>query len=397
MFEKKALIIGEAFYPEDFLINDLATEWQKKGYDFDVLTRSPSYPYGTVYNGYKNKIYQKTYYNGIKIHRFPVIQGYQKSVFIKVLNYACFVFFGGLIALFIGRKYNRVFVYHTGPLTLALPAVLLKKIYRVPVTIWSQDLWPDTVYAYGVRKTRFSSWVLERLVKHIYTNCSSIVVTGRGFIPKINKYAEDKPFYWIPNWSLLEYSPKGSVKLPGKFNFTFAGNIGKVQNLKNVMLGFEIFVAEHKDCFLNIIGDGSELHDLVEFVSQRKVENVNFTGRIALNEMADYYQASDVLIISLIDSPVFELTIPAKFQSYLVASKPMLGIIKGEVRALIEDNEIGFTALPDDINDISLSFKKFINITSDDLKKISIKSKNLLERNFSRKALIEELSKIFWT
>ena len=151
----------------------------------------------------------------------------------------------------------------------------------------------------------------------------------------------------------------GSVKLPGRFNFTFAGNIGKVQNLKNVVLGFEIFVADHKDCYLNIIGDGSEFQGLIDFVSQRKVGNINFTGRVPFNEMADFYQASDVLIISLIDSPVFELTIPAKFQSYLVASKPMLGIIKGEVKTLIEDNEIGFTASPGNPNDIALSFKKF--------------------------------------
>ena len=42
--ENKVLVIGEAFYPEDFLINDLVQEWEKDGYDFEVLTRAPSYP-----------------------------------------------------------------------------------------------------------------------------------------------------------------------------------------------------------------------------------------------------------------------------------------------------------------------------------------------------------------
>ena len=41
---KKALVLGEAFYPEDFLINDLVQEWEKAGYQLEVLTRSPSYP-----------------------------------------------------------------------------------------------------------------------------------------------------------------------------------------------------------------------------------------------------------------------------------------------------------------------------------------------------------------
>ena len=90
--KKKALVIGEAFYPEDFLINDLVQEWEKEQYEFEVLTRSPSYPFGKVYKGYKNKIYQITYFNSIKIHRFPVMQGYEKSTLIKILNYFSFVF-----------------------------------------------------------------------------------------------------------------------------------------------------------------------------------------------------------------------------------------------------------------------------------------------------------------
>ena len=73
----------------------------------------------------------------------------------------------------------------------------------------------------------------------------------------------------------------------------------------------------------------------------------------------NYYQASDVLIISLIDSPVFELTIPAKFQSYLNTSKPMLGIINGEVKTLIEENEIGFTASPDNPKEIAHIISEF--------------------------------------
>jgi glycosyltransferase involved in cell wall biosynthesis len=393
----KGLILCEGFYPEDFLINDLVSEWKKNGYDFDVLTRAPSYPSGKVYKGYKNKIYQQTYFNGVKIHRFPVIQGYQKSVVVKIMNYFSFVIFGSIIALFIGRKYDRIFVYQTGPLTLALPAILIKKIYGATVTIWSQDLWPDTVYAYGFRKTRLLNWFLEGIVKHVYRNCPNILVTCKGFIPKIQQYVNNNAFYWIPNWSSQDYSPKGSVKLPGRFNFTFAGNIGKVQNLKNVVLGFEIFVAEHKDCFLNIIGDGSELQDLIEFVSQKKVKNVNFTGRIAQNEMPDYYHASDVLVISLIDSPVFELTIPAKFQSYLTSSKPLLGVIKGEVKSLIEENEIGFTSSPENIEEIAIAFKKFRTISPEDLENVTFRSKHLLEQSFCRNNLIKKLSNIFWT
>jgi len=397
MSQKKALIIGEAFYPEDFIINDLVKEWQLKGYELEILTRTPSYPYGKVFEGYKNKIYQQTDFNGIKIHRFPIIQGYNNHLHIKILNYLSFVFWGSLIALLIGRKFDKIFVYQTGPLTLAIPAILIKKLYNASVTIWTTDLWPDTVYAYGFKKTRLLSWFLEGLVKHIFKNCSNIIVSCKGFIPILQQYIDDKPFYWIPNWSLVRYIPKGSIQLPGKYNFTFAGNIGKVQNLENVVKGFELFVADHKNCFLNIIGDGSNLVALKELVIQRKIANINFIGSKSSSEMSDYFQASDVLIISLIESPIFGLTIPSKFQAYLGTSKPILGIIIGEVKSLIEENGIGFTAIPNDHKDIALSFEKFMKLSPDEIEKISINSKKLSESSFSRQMLIDQLTKIFWS
>lgn len=49
MKKKKALVIGEAFYPEDFLINDLVQEWEKGQYEFEVLTRTPSYPLSLIH------------------------------------------------------------------------------------------------------------------------------------------------------------------------------------------------------------------------------------------------------------------------------------------------------------------------------------------------------------
>ena len=53
----KILIVTEVFYPENFLINDLAIELVKRGYEIEVLTRQPSYPEGKVYEGYRNEDY----------------------------------------------------------------------------------------------------------------------------------------------------------------------------------------------------------------------------------------------------------------------------------------------------------------------------------------------------
>lgn len=394
--KNKALVIGEAFYPEDFLINDLVKEWEKDGYDFEVLTRTPSYPFGKVYKGYKNKIYQTTYFNTIKIHRFPVLQGYEKSVLIKVLNYFSFVFWSFLVILFIGRRFDRVFIYQTGPLTLATAGVLMKKFFGAKVTIWTQDLWPETVYAYGFKKTKFLSFCLDYFVKWIYKNCDSILVSCEGFTERIRSYVPKKDIEFAPNWSLMEYTPEGKIKLPGNFNFTFAGNIGKVQNLDNVVRGFGLFEKNNPNVFLNIIGDGSYLQELKDIVKNEKITNVNFTGRIPLSEMSDYYQASDVLIISLKNVPLYEIMIPSKFQAYLTTKKPIYAIFNGEVRNIVEQYQIGYGSFPNDIEDISRGFSDFLNLTDEKIKDMSNSAAVLLDSTFNKTKIIEKINHRVW-
>lgn len=394
--KNKALVIGEAFYPEDFLINDLVQEWERNGYDFEVLTRAPSYPFGKVYQGYKNKIYQTTYFNTIKIHRFPVWQGYEKSVLIKVLNYFSFVFWSFWVILFIGRCFDRVFIYQTGPLTLATAGVLMKKFFGAKVTIWTQDLWPETVYAYGFKKTKFLSFCLDHFVKWIYKNCDSILVSCEGFAERIHRYVPDKIIDFVPNWSLMEYKPTGKVKLPGSFNFTFAGNIGKVQNLDNVVRGFGLFVKNNPDASLNIIGDGSYLNELKEIVGNENIANVNFTGRIPLAEMSDYYQVSDVLIISLKNVPLYEIMIPSKFQAYLTTQKPIFAIFNGEVRKMVEQYQIGYGAAPDDVEDIARGFSVFLNLSMEEKRAMSEAAADLLNSTFNKKKIVEKINSRVW-
>ena len=393
MSRARILIIGEVFYPEEFLINDLALEWKKNGSHVDVLTHVPSYPQDKIFPGFKNKIFQKNDFNGITVYRFPVILGYQSSKLKKVLNYINFILCGSIIAAIIGKNYDHVFIYQTGPLTLALPGILIKKLYKKAVTIWTQDVWPDTVYAYGFKKTKLLSKFLDLLVRFIYKNINNILASCEGFIPKIAKYVPQKRIEWIPNWSLVaNLDSKETVKLPGRFNFTFGGNIGKVQNLENVIHGFAKISRMHDAVYLNIIGDGSHLEDLKKIVSDYKIDNVVFHGRQPLQMMPSYFNASDVLIISLIDSPIFEITIPSKFQAYLSANKPIMGVIAGEVKDLILKFGIGKVADPSDIDSIAYVFKEFISeAEKTDINMVN-KAKELNDTLFNREKIIQKIT-----
>ena len=389
------LIITERFYPEEFGINDLAQAWQAKGYEVAVLTQLPSYPFDKVYEGYENKLFQTEKWQGIKIYRVFSLMGYKKGMILKILNYLCFAFFSSFVSLFIGKRYDRLFVYHTGPLTQAIPAVLIKKNFGNKFYIWTLDIWPDTVYAYGFKKRALSKKLLDSFVKIVYKNCETVFVSCKGFKQKIQKYVPDARIIFSPQWApddlnFDRVTPHDSLKRG--FNFTFAGNIGKVQNLENVIRGFALAAKSNGQINLNIIGDGSNLENLKNIVKEENIGNVFFWGRKPLKEMPRWFEGSDVLIISLIDQPIFSLTVPAKFQAYLASGKPIFCVMKGEVADLTINNKIGFVAQPDNIDDIKAGFEKFLSAPKQELQAFGSNMKSLLGNEFDRNKIIGQMT-----
>jgi glycosyltransferase involved in cell wall biosynthesis len=394
---KRILIIGEVFYPEDFIINDLVQEWDAYGYEIEVLTRTPSYPFGKPYGGYKNKIYQKTKFGNVIVHRIPIINGYHKNNCLKILNYINFVFWTTSIAILIGWKFDKIFVYQTGPLTIAIPAIIIHKIYRKKVILWIQDLWPDTVYAYGFKKRTVLKTALNAFVKFVYSNCEEILVSCEGFKNRINYYVPGKSIITAPNWPLIDSSISKAIDIKlsnDKFNFTFAGNIGKVQNLENILLGYNLFNKKGFKSQLNIVGDGSFLTGLKKIAEDNSINNIVFWGRKALSDMPGYFKASDVLILSLVDNPIYELTIPSKFAAYITTGKPIMGVIGGVTKDLIERNNIGFTAVPSDIELISACFEAFMTQSQTNLYEMKTNALNLLNNEFSKNLIVNRITKI---
>ena len=390
---KKILIITEFFFPEEFKINDIALSWKEKGYEIDVLTLTPSYPFGEVFPGYKNKLFSNEIYKGINIYRVRSITGYKNSLFKKIIKYVNFMILGSIVSIFIGRKYDYIFGFNASSLTSMLPAVLVNKIYKKPLTLWVQDLWPESVYAYGFKKNKLLSIFLNIFIKFIYKNVTSIAISGKGFDSKLKPYVNDSmKFNYLPNWAddLHENSEKIKLSIEKLIHFTFAGNIGKVQNLENIVHAFSLLPnnLQYK-AQLNIIGDGSNLENL-KYISNKSL-NIVFHGKKSREDMAQYYEASDFLIVSLIDKPIFSVTVPAKTQTYIAAKKPILAFINGDTADIVISNSLGIYANPSKINDISSVFKECIEMSKHERDSFVINNDHLLETTFNKNKIIDDL------
>ena len=260
-----------------------------------------------------------------------------------------------------------------------------------------QDIWPDSLYAYGFKKTKFFSSLLDIFVKFIYRNIDTIVISSMGFKSKLNPYVpKDQIFHYLPNWA-DELDNNSKLKDLGKSkettHFTFAGNIGKLQNLENIIKAFNLLPNEYqKKSQLNIIGDGSNLDNLKLIAKNNS--NIIFHGRKQSSEMAGYYKSSDFLIISLIDKPIFSTLVPSKTQTYIAAKKPILAIINGDTADIVKNNNLGLYINPSSIDDIADTFCKCINMDKTERKKFITKNDFLLDTIFNKKRIIDSLLNI---
>jgi glycosyltransferase involved in cell wall biosynthesis len=392
---KRILIVTECFYPEEFKINNVALSWKDKGYGVDVLTLAPTYPLGRVFPGYKNSFFRKYEYQGVNIFRLRTVTGYRNSVIKKILKYTNFMIFGSIVAIFIGRRYDYVFGFNLSSLTSMLPAVIIRKLYKKPVMFWVQDVWPDSIYAYGFKKTKILSILLNAFVKFIYHNVTAIAISSKGFEEKLKPYTKKGlKFSYAPNWADnldIDIDPI-ALSTTQKVHFTFAGNVGKVQNLENIINAFCLLTDEYqKKVQLNIIGDGSNLINLKKLSNDKS--NIIFFGKQKRKDMAKFYKASDFLIVSLIDEPIFSVTIPAKTQTYIAAKKPILAIINGDVADIVNDNNLGISADPSNVNLIKEAFEKCTDMPENKKYKFTINNTKLLEMTFNKDRIINKMTR----
>jgi len=166
----RILIVSQYFWPEDFRINDLCAELVKRNHQVTVLTGKPNYPDGFVYLEFHKNPSDFYKYEGANIIRVPMILRGRGSSFQLLMNYISFAFSASLWGWMKLRKleFDVIFVFEPSPVTVGLPAIFLKKAKNIPVVFWALDLWPETLEAIGVIKSKVLLNLIGKMVSFIY-------------------------------------------------------------------------------------------------------------------------------------------------------------------------------------------------------------------------------------
>ncbi|MCM1309651.1 MAG: glycosyltransferase family 4 protein [Bacteroides sp.] len=343
----RILLVTSHFYPENFKANDMAFELQRRGHQVTVLAPIPDYPRGHYFEGYGVFRRRVETINGVRVVRSLIIPRHDGSAKWLALNYLSHTASSTICGLWLGlrHRYDAVLVHETSPVMVGIPAVLVKKMQRIPMHFWVLDLWPESLEAAGGIHNRHVLGVFRSLTRWIYRNSDRILISSKGFRKSINALGDfDSRIEFFPNWvddALSAPADVATPRLPEGFNVMFAGNIGDAQDMPHILDAAELL----RDTNINfiLVGDGRRKEWAEQEKERRKLGNVYLLGRFPLEAMPAIFAKADVLFLALKNDPIFALTVPAKLQAYMSAGKPIVAMINGEGAATIADADCGWS------------------------------------------------------
>lgn len=395
----RLLIVAQYFWPENFRINDLVTELIQRGHDITILTGKPNYPDGVIFKEFLDNPEKFSTYQGAKIIRVPLFPR-GKGGWRLILNYFSFAFNATLIGLWKLRRKNfdAIFSFEPSPITVALPAIALRQQKKIPFTFWILDLWPETLEAIGVVRSKILLRWIGKLVTFIYNRTDLILAQSQSFIPQIRQYAGTKSHIeYYPSWSEtlpdLEDAPAAPEVIAdnNKFNIVFAGNIGEAQDFPAILAAAE-HLKHHESIRWLIVGDGRQAEWVVSEIIKRGLENkVVMLGRHPLERMPSFFKHADALLVSLKDTPIFSMTIPGKVQTYLATGIPIIAMLNGEGAEIIEQAQAGLTCPAGNSQQLAEIVLKLFHIPLDERQRMGNNGKILNETTFNRERLISQL------
>lgn len=401
--KKHILVIAQYFYPEQFRINDICTEWVKRGYKVTVVTGIPNYPQGKYYDGYGLFKKRKETYNGMDIIRIPLIPRGNNAIMLA-LNYLSFVVSGFFWKMFTKIKADYVFIFEVSPMTQALPGVWYAKKRRIPCYLYVTDLWPENVEIVAGITNKKILTAIGVMVDYIYKRCDRIFTSSESFIQAIvDRGTEREKLEFWPQYAEDYYKPveKGNANIPeipndDIFNIIFAGNIGFAQGLDVLPEAAKILKETNIKVRFNIVGDGRFKETLKSNVEEIQVANYfNFIDKQPATRIPEFMAVSDATLISLSKSKVFSITLPAKTQSCLACGVPVIVSADGEIQDVINKADAGVCSDAGDAKGLAENIQKLVSMPVQKHKDMAQNAVNYYQKNFDKETLLNRMDQWF--
>lgn len=395
---KRLLFICQYFYPEVFRGNDIAFDMARRGVEVTVICGIPNYPTGKFFGGYGFFKKRKESVNGVNVIRIPIVPRGNGSKFQLMLNYFSYFINASLFLpfhLLCNPKYDACFVQQLSPVMMSFPGVLFKKLTGRKLYTWVLDLWPESLKAAGGINNRHILTFFGWFSKLQYKVSDVIFVSSNGFRSSIrDKGNFESKIENLPNWAEDEMRStelQDIPKLPEGFNVVFTGNIGEAQDFDSIVEAAKLISPEEKIHFI-LVGDGRKRAWVEAQIEIFKLGKVIYSlGRYDMNYMPSFYNVADCLLLPLKDDEIMNLTVPAKMQAYMTGAKPIVGMINGDARDLINEIKCGIAVEASNPQKLVEAIRRIKSIDEKERLEMGKRGKTFCDDNYNKSIILDNL------
>ncbi len=393
----RVLILGQYYPPEPIpKPHELARGLTERGHDVVVVTGFPNYPAGRLYPGTHLRLWRWDTLDGIRVLRLPLYPDHSRSAVRRMINYGSFAITAALLGSVLSGPVDAIFAEHP-PLTIGLAGWVLGRVRRAPFLFAVNDLWPESVEATGmVRSRKMLDW-MGRLERFVYRRAAAIAVISPGV--KVNLIGKGVPpdkVHVVPHWadeSLYRPVPPDpelaqSLGMAGRFNVVFAGQLGLAQGL-DVVLGAAEELSDLAGVQFVLVGDGTDADRLRQVAGERGLDNVRFVGRQPAEQIPHIFAISDVLFVHLRDEPLFRITIPSKTIAYMACGRPVLMAVDGDATDLIREARAGVTCRNGNAKDLAETVRRLHAMPKKALEEMGRSGRDACLASYSRGVLLD--------
>ena len=385
----KILVVCQFYYPENFVITNIAESLVKEGHSVDVLTGKPNYGYGYILPEYKN--IKEEIINGVNVYRVD-IEPRKNSRLSIIKNYLSFWSNSKKWVKKCNTRYDCVYSMSLSPVTICSAGNLYSKMHGVPHVIHCVDLWPESVVVTkAVKKDSLMYKALYKWSRDIYQKATKILVGSPSFAEYFEKVLKlpTNNITYVPQCSLIEQSQLPPYEYGKGTHILYCGNLGIIQLIPLITEAMSL--VKDKDIFFHVIGMGPMSDYLVNDIRRRGLENnVIYHGPIPARIAASYFIKADAVYVSLSEEGTVGKTIPNKLEMAMAFGRPIIGVLKGDGRKVLIESGGAFLADENakSIADAILAVKVMSKKESDLFGRLN---KAYYENNFSLKTITKKI------
>lgn len=394
---KRVLIYTNHFHPEQFKINEIVGWLSSQENHIRVITGLPNYPSGNIITGYSDKIYKK-----ILINRLLLIPRGNASNLMLLVNYLSYFISCSIFTLYIAifkKKYDIIFVHHTSPIFISIHPILYSLFHKTKKILWDLDIWPESLKAVGVVKSKIFNKLIKSIVKWIYSKYDSILVSSKPMVNIVQKRYNGKVIYF-PNWAdkvveqnqiIKNYNFNVNIE---KFNIIYTGNLGKSQNLKALVSTIES--VDDNIHWIFVGGGRTKKEFFNKLKSKNLINKTTFIDQVEIDKIPTIARSANALFLSLKKDEIFSKTVPAKLQTYMALGKPIIGVLNGEGARLIIESNCGLVVENYDYVELVKKLNNFVSKSDFELNILGTNAKKFYNKNFNSKLRKQQILKIIY-